>query len=264
MKDTPLVSVIMPAYNAAPFIAEAINSVINQTYSPWELFIIEDASTDGTVEVIESFTGRDSRITLIKNPVNKGPGYSRNMGIENARGTFIAFLDADDLWLPQKLETQLEFMRENNLEMTFSSYYLQKENQNYPFAIVEALPVLTYRKLLKSNYVGNLTGIYDVTKTGKVFAPVIRKRQDWALWLTILKKWDKTRSIDQPLAVYRVRKESLSQNKSSLISYNFRIYRDFLKFRFIKSCALMGRFLWEHFMVKRRQVKKLDKGSELL
>lgn len=264
MKDTPLVSVIMPAYNAAPFIAEAVNSVINQTYSHWELFVIDDASTDATVEVINSLIARDPKISLIKNPVNKGPGFSRNKGIENARGTFIAFLDADDMWLPQKLEIQLEFMRENNLEMTFSSYYLQKENQDKPFAIVEALPVLTYRKLLKSNYVGNLTGIYDVSKTGKVFAPVMRKRQDWALWLNILKNIGKTRSVIQPLAVYRVRQESLSQNKYSLISYNFRIYRDYLKFGFLKSCALMGRFLWEHFLVKSRQVKKLDKGGELL
>ena len=258
MKDTPLVSVIMPAYNAAPFIAEAINSVIKQTYSHWELFIIDDASTDGSVEVINSFTSTDQRITLIKNPINQGPGFSRNMGTEKALGAFIAFLDADDLWLPQKLESQLEFMRENNLELTFSSYYLQKENQNSPFAIVEALPVLTYSKLLKSNYVGNLTGIYDVSKTGKVFAPVMRKRQDWAMWLTIIKRQGSTRSIARPLAIYRVRQESLSNNKSSLISYNFRIYREYLKFGFFKSCALMGRFLWEHFMVKSRQVKKLD------
>lgn len=258
MKDTPLVSVIMPAFNAAPFIGDAINSVINQTYSHWELFVIDDVSTDGTVEVINSFTAGDPRITLIKNPVNQGPGVSRNLGIEKAMGAFIAFLDADDMWLPHKLEIQLEFMRENSLEMTFSSYYLQKENQDKPFAIVEALPVLTYRKLLKSNYVGNLTGIYDVSKTGKVFVPAMRKRQDWASWLTILKNIGKTQSVIQPLAVYRVRQESLSKNKSSLISYNFRIYRDYLKFGFLKSFALMARFLWEHFLVKSRQVKKLD------
>ena len=264
MKDTPLVSVIMPAYNSAPFIEEAITSVINQSYDNWELLVIDDASTDGTVLIINSQAARDPRIILLKNPINKGPGYSRNLGIENAKGTFIAFLDADDMWLPHKLEIQIDFMREHNLEMTFSSYYLQKENQDKPFAIVEALPILTYRKLLKSNYVGNLTGIYDVSKTGKVFAPVMRKRQDWALWLTILKNIGKTRAVTQPLAIYRVRQESLSQNKSSLINYNFSIYRDYLKFGFFKSLVLMSKFLWEHFFVKSWQVKKLDKGGELL
>lgn len=263
MTDTPLISVIMPAYNTANFIAEAIDSVIQQTWSHWELIIIDDASTDATVEVINSYTALDARVNLIKNKRNKGPGVSRNLGIEKAKGTFIAFLDSDDQWLPYKLETQVEFMHQYNLDMSFSSYYLLKENEEQPYAIVQAPEVLTYSKLLRSNYVGNLTGMYDVTKTGKVFAPSIRKRQDWALWLTILKNKGETRSISRPLAVYRVRKESLSQNKTALIAYNYRIYRDFLNFGLLKSYAFMSRFLWEHFIVKSRQVKLLDKGSKL-
>ncbi|QED39128.1 glycosyltransferase family 2 protein [Antarcticibacterium arcticum] len=262
--NTPLVSVIMPAYNTSNFIAEAIDSVIKQTWAHWELIIIDDVSTDDTVEVVNSFSAKEDRIHLIKNLSNKGPGVARNLGIEKAKGSFIAFLDSDDQWLPYKLETQIGFMQQNDLEMSFSSYYLLKENEEQPFAIVQAPEVLTYRKLLKSNYVGNLTGIYDVAKIGKVFAPEIRKRQDWALWLTILKNKGETRAISRPLAVYRVRKESLSKNKTALIAYNYRIYRNFLNFGFLKSCFFMGRFLWEHFIIKRKQVKLLDKGSKLL
>ena len=130
--------------------------------------------------------------------------------------------------------------------------------------MMSALPVLTYEKLLRSNYVGNLTAIYDVRKTGKIYAPELRKRQDWGLWLTILKKFGPVHGILEPLAIYRIRKESLSRNKYSLVKHNYRIYRDFLNFGRLKSIYYMRKFLWEHFIVKSRQEKSLDKRSELL
>lgn len=258
METLPLVSVIMPAYNSAEFIGEAITSVLKQTYDRWELIIIDDASVDDTVKVAGEFIRSDLRIRLISNKINNGAGAARNKGIEAARGSFIAFLDADDLWLPEKLEIQLKYLVENDLEMTFSSYYLISEGGGELKKMVEALPVLNYEKLLRSNYVGNLTGIYNVDKIGKVYAPLLRKRQDWALWLKILSRTGKTRSIPQPLAKYRIRSNSLSQNKAALIRYNFRIYREFLGFSYSRSCRYMIMFLWEHFNVKNRQVKKLD------
>jgi glycosyltransferase involved in cell wall biosynthesis len=259
MIDAPLVSIVMPAYNSAAFIEGAINSVRNQTYSNWELLIIDDASTDLTIQKVEDIIQSDPRIILFKNSRNLGPGESRNTGIAEAGGEFIAFLDSDDLWLPGKLEIQLKFLKEHNLAMCFSSYLLMKENGELTGEMVEALPVLTYQKLLKSNYVGNLTGIYDVGKIGKTYAPSLRKRQDWALWLAILKKRRETKGIQEPLAVYRIRKGALSKNKAALVSYNFRIYKDYLNYGFFKSCRYMSRFLWEHFMVKKQQVKVLNK-----
>lgn len=253
-----MVSVIMPAYNSADYISEAIGSVLQQTYPKWELIVIDDASKDNTLYIVENFSKQDSRVTIIKNPHNMGPGLTRNAGIEVANGDFIAFLDSDDLWLPQKLEIQLEFMKKHDLSMCFSSYYLMKEGGERIPKIIEALPTLTYRKLLRSNYVGNLTAIYDVNKTGKIFAPLMRKRQDWGLWLTILKKTGPTRGILEPLAIYRIRKESLSRKKYSLIKHNFSIYRDFLNYGVFKSAFMMGIFLWEHFMVKSKQEKTLD------
>ena len=258
MEGSLLVSVIMPAYNSAAFIAEAIRSVLQQTHQHWELLIIDDASQDDTVSFIEKFQATDSRIKLFQNKDNKGAGVSRNKGIEGAQGIYIAFLDADDLWLPQKLETQLEFMQAHDLAMTFSSYLLMDEKGNDLEKKVAALPTLSLKKLLKSNYVGNLTGIYNVEKLGKIYCPELRKRQDWALWLSILKKIGHTKGISEPLAKYRIRENSISNNKTALLKYNYLIYSEFLKYSRLKSIFRMGVFLKEHFFVKKNQVRSLN------
>lgn len=255
MESAPLVSVIMPAHNSAAFISEAIGSVVQQTHSKWELIVIDDASQDDTVSIVENLSNHDQRIKLIKNIQNLGPGPSRNAGIKAANGDFIAFLDSDDLWLPDKLKVQLKFMKEHNLKMCFSSYLLMNEEGKRLPKMIEALPVLTYQKLLLSNYVGNLTGIYDA-RDGKFYAPTFPKRQDWGLWLKILKKSGSAKGILKPLAIYRIRKESLSRNKYALITHNYRIYREFLNFGRLKSILFMGRFLLEHFFIKSRQEKK--------
>lgn len=263
MESSPMVSVIMPAYNSAGYIKEALDSVIKQTHPHWELIVIDDASTDNTVSIVEDQSRREPRIKLIKNFYNQGPGPTRNAGIHLAKGDLIAFLDSDDLWLPGKLEIQLHFMKKHDLNMCFSSYLLMNEEGELSGKMIEALPVLTYSKLLRSNYVGNLTAMYDVRKTGKIFAPQMRKRQDWGLWLTILKRFGPTRGVLEPLAIYRIRKESLSRKKYALITHNFRIYRNFLKLGRLKSTCYMGIFLWEHFMIKSRREKRLNEGSKL-
>lgn len=254
MEESPLVSIIMPAYNSADFIVEAIQSVLQQTHLNWELLIIDDASVDDTVEITQKFASTDSRIQLFQNKTNQGAGVGRNIGINAAQGSFIAFLDADDLWLPKKLEFQLEFMKSHDLDMTYSSYYLINESGKELFKKIEALPILSYKKLLKSNYVGNLTGIYSVKKLGKIYSPTLRKRQDWALWLTILKKLESTKGIIEPLAKYRIRENSISKNKTFLLKYNYLIYREFLKYNTLRSLLKMGVFLKEHFFIKKKQV----------
>jgi len=258
MKESSLVSVIMPAYNSAKFIAESIQSVINQTHQNWELLIIDDASEDATLNIIETLQLEDSRIKHCKNSINEGAGISRNKAIRAAKGNFIAFLDADDLWLPEKLEIQLEFMFSKDLDMTYSSYYLIDEAGKFLDKKVQALPTLTYKKLLKSNYVGNLTGIYSVDKLGKIYSPILRKRQDWALWLSVMQKIGATKGILKPLAKYRIRENSISNNKTGLLKYNYLIYSEFLKYNKLKSLIKMGIFLKEHFFVKKRQVTSLN------
>lgn len=263
MERGPMVSVIMPAYNSQEFIKEAISSVQNQSYGNWELFVIDDASKDSTVEEIEKITVKDNRITLIKNTTNQGAGVARNKGIKAAAGKYIAFLDADDIWFPKKLSKQVRFMLTNNLGMSYGSYRLISENGTVFPKGIEALPSLTFQKLLKSNYVGNLTGMYDVEKAGKILGPELRKRQDWALWLSVLKKVGVAKGIKEPLAAYRVRKDAISGNKMSLLKYNFLIYKDFMGWDYLKSSVYMSRFLWEHFRVKNKQLKVLKEGGEL-
>jgi len=252
----PLVSVVMPAFNAEQFIEAAVNSVLSQTYSHWELLIIDDASQDASFRIIETLAKEDFRIKFLQNKENRGTGIARNKGIRAAQGDFIAFLDADDLWKPQKLEIQLKLMQEQEVTVCFSSYEQIDEQGNSRNELIEALPVLTYKKLLKSNYLGNLTGIYNAGKLGKIYAPKIRKRQDWAVWLEALKRGGPAIGVAQPLAAYRVRTGSISRNKLNMLQYNFNIYHKVLKFNLLKSSWLMLIFLKEHFVVKSKQKKK--------
>ena len=257
MKDNGLVSVIMPAYNAQAFIAESIQSVIDQTYQNWELFVIDDFSSDATREIVQGLVRKDNRIHLLENSSNSGTHHSRNKGIKAAQGDFIAFLDADDLWKPEKLEKQLHLLHTEDISSCFSSYELISENGSALNQKIEALPVLKYEKLLKANYVGNLTGIYSVRKLGKIYCPEISKRQDWALWLKVIEKGGPMKGIQQSLAIYRIRKNSISTNKLEMLRYNFKVYHKVLGYNFVKSCWRMLIFLNEQFFVKSRQTKTM-------
>ncbi|WP_324720219.1 glycosyltransferase family 2 protein [Salinimicrobium sp. HB62] len=259
MNSDSVVSVIMPAFNAAAFIAESIRSVQQQTHSSWELLVIDDASTDETSQIVKRFTEVDNRIKLHVLPTNQGAGFARNIGIKAATGDHISFLDADDLWKPHKLETQLTVMEEEGEQVCFSSYELVDESGRGLNKEIKALENLTFDKLKKANYIGNLTGIYDAAKLGKIYCPLIRKRQDWGLWLLAVKKAGGARGIREPLAIYRERKGSISGNKFEMLQYNYRVYRKVLKYSTLKSLFWMILFLWEQLFVKQKQKVALNK-----
>ncbi|GAB2762627.1 glycosyltransferase family 2 protein [Salinimicrobium soli] len=248
-----LVSVIMPAYNSAAFIAESIDSVRQQTHENWELLVIDDASDDETVRVVKALQEHDNRIKLHQLPNNQGAGFARNIGIKASKGDYISFLDADDLWMPKKLSVQLEFMKKNDAEVCYSSYELVDEEGQRLHKKVEALEKLRFKKLLRANYVGNLTGIYHSGSLGKIYCPLIRKRQDWGLWLLAVKKAGGAKGIEESLAKYRVRKGSISGNKLEMLGYNYSVYRKILNYSAPKSAFLMLLFLWEQFFVKSKQ-----------
>lgn len=258
MKNESLVSVIMPAYNAAAFIAESIQSVQQQTHAQWELLVIDDASIDDTVQVVEGLSKEDDRIKLHILPTNQGAGFARNIGIKAATGDFISFLDADDLWKPKKLEKQLKLIQEKNSQVCYSSYELMNEDGESLHYQIKALKSLSFDKLKKANYIGNLTGIYSVGTLGKIYCPLIRKRQDWGLWLLALQKSGGAIGIQEPLAVYRERKGSISGNKMEMLQYNYQVYREVLKYSAPKSLFWMVLFLWEQLFVKQRQKVSLD------
>ncbi|MFY0712105.1 glycosyltransferase family 2 protein [Seonamhaeicola sp. NFXS20] len=248
------VSIITPTYNSERFIELTITSILNQTYTNWELILIDDASTDKTVKIINQFVKSNSQIYLLQNSKNRGAAISRNKGIEAAKGDFIAFLDADDLWEPNKLKKQLKFMQQHNCDVCFSSYNLINEEGKPLNQQIKALPSVNYKKLLKSNYIGNLTGIYNAKTLGKITSKNLRKRQDWLIWLQAVKKSGKPAlSIQEPLAFYRVRESSISSHKLNLVKYNYWVYKKGLGFSVLKSVYYLIVFLFEHFFIKSKQ-----------
>lgn len=250
-----LVSIITPSYNAEKYIAETIKSVQNQTYTLWELLITDDDSIDNTCAIVEKFIVKDSRIKLFKLSENSGPATARNHSISKAKGQYIAFLDADDIWLPKKLELQLEKIQKYKASVCFSSYSLIDEQGKDLETTINAISKLNYNKLLKNNYIGNLTGLYDATALGKIYNPNLKKRQDWCVWLEALKRSAKPAiGIQQPLAKYRIRQNSVSSNKFNLLKYNFKVYHKFLKFNFLKSMFYLILFLWEYFFIRPKYI----------
>ncbi|MCG3727439.1 glycosyltransferase family 2 protein [Vibrio cincinnatiensis] len=229
-----MVSIITPSYNCANYIFETISSVLSQTYSEWEMIIVDDCSTDNSVSVIKSHIEKDSRIKLIQLNENSGAAIARNTAIEAAQGRYIAFLDSDDLWEPEKLATQISFMQKNDIAFSFSAYH-KVDEQGVNIGKVDVPEKVTYQKLLKCCVIGCLTAIYDTQKLGKVYMPLIRKRQDFGLWLHILKKCDSAYGLNIPLAKYRIRKDSISSNKLKAAQYNWKLYREVEKLSLFKS-----------------------------
>lgn len=239
-----LVSVITPSYNSAQFISKAIRSVLNQTFTDWEMILVDDCSTDHSVAVIQSFIEQDSRIKLISLSHNSGAAVARNRAIAAAQGRYIAFLDSDDSWLPNKLETQLKFMQDKSIAFSYSSYEKVDEQGN-SLGLMGVPAKVTYQQLLKCCVIGCLTAIYDTHQLGKVYMPLIRKRQDFGLWLRLLKKVDCAYGLQQPLAQYLVRTGSISSNKSTAAAYTWRLYRDVEQLNLGKSC-----YYFAHYAVR--------------
>lgn len=251
-----LVSILTPTFNTEKFIRATIESVQNQSYSNWEMILVDDASTDQTVSIIEEFAQNDSRIKLFKLEKNSGNGFARNIALEKASGKYIAYLDADDLWFPEKLDKQIRFLKTKNLPFTFSFYDCINDDGNNLKRRVETPVPLTYKELFFCNYVGNLTAIYDVDFFGKIKLESSQKRQDWRLWLTILKQIKTAEAIRESLAFYRIRKDSISSSKFKLIKHNFGVYREFHGYNLVYSVLLMMRFLFTQLIIKPKYIKK--------
>lgn len=220
-----LVSVIVPAYNCEKFIGETIASVLAQTYKNWEMIIVDDCSSDHTRDIVLNSAKQDSRIKYYFLQHNSGAAVARNTAMEHAEGEYMAFLDSDDIWVPDKLEKQLSFMKENDVAFSSTSYELIDEDSKLLGKVRLARPLTDYKRMLYSNVLGNSTVMYSVRKLGKFKIPDIRKRNDYVLWLAILKKEKYAVGMPDVLMQYRVRKHSLSSNKFGLVKYHWYIYR---------------------------------------
>ena len=237
-------SIITPSHNSTQFISATIQSVLNQSISDWELIIVDDCSSDNSVEVVQSFVERDSRIKLIQLSENSGAAVARNRAIEAAQGRYIAFLDSDDLWLPGKLEKQLAFMQANNYPFTYAAYDKIDENGQV-FGHIGVPDRVCYSDLLKTCSIGCLTAIYDTEYFGKVTMPLIRKRQDLGLWLKLLKKTEYAYGLNETLAQYRVRTDSISANKANAAKFTWRLYREVEGLNLLKAS-----YYFSHYAVR--------------
>ncbi|WP_104384584.1 glycosyltransferase family 2 protein [Sphingobacterium sp. HMA12] len=238
-----IVSIVTPLHNGEQYVAQTIDSVLSQTYQFWELIIVDDCSSDGGPDLVKEYMLRDSRIKLIESDTNSGPAISRNKAIEASNGKYIAFLDSDDLWTNDKLEVQINFMKANNAYFTFS-YYDQIAEDGKFIKNVNNLPEkVDYLSSIKSNKIGCLTAVYDVAYFGKVYMEDIAKRQDYTLWLKLLKKVKNAYCVPKILAHYRIRENSVSSNKFKLVKFHWHIYRHIEGHSFIRSLYFISNYI---------------------
>lgn len=220
------ISIITPAYNSEKFLGQTINSVLWQTYKNWEMIIVDDKSTDSTYEVAKKYAEKDSRIKVIQAEENGGAGAARNIAMDHASGKYYAFIDADDLWVPERLEKQIKFMKDNDYAITYSSFILIDEegnpkNKGYTKAVKE----LDYKSFMKNTQVSMDALIIDVSKTGRPPMPKERGvREDFEMHVALLKKGFKYNGLDEILSFYRVRDGQSSSNKVDMAKIMLKRY----------------------------------------
>ncbi|MCT2535123.1 glycosyltransferase family 2 protein [Aquibacillus koreensis] len=236
VNPSPLVSVITPTYNSSKFITSTIESVKNQTYHNWEMIIIDDCSRDHTVELVRQEQANDNRIKLIPLKENGGAAMARNTGMKQAKGKYIAFLDSDDLWTEKKLEEQIAFMEDNNFAFSFANYSIMDVDGNAAAKIIYAPRVVTYRSLLRNpGAIGCLTVVINREQIIDHMMPNIKSRQDFALWLKILRSGYKGYGINKTLAQYRKVPGSISSNKIKAAKKNWYVYRQLEQLNTLRS-----------------------------
>ncbi|MBE6941077.1 MAG: glycosyltransferase family 2 protein [Ruminococcaceae bacterium] len=249
-----LVSIIMPSYNTGRFIKETIESVLAQSYENWELLIVDDCSTDNTDEVVKPFLA-DPRICYIKNEKNSGAAVSRNRALREAKGKWIAFLDSDDLWEPEKLEKQIAFMEDNGYHYSYTNYVEIDEASKPNGKWVTGPRKITKHGMYNYCWMGCLTVMYDVQTVGLVQIEDIKKNNDYAMWLKVCQKAD-CYLLDETLARYRKRSGSISNHGyAKLIKWHYKLYREAEKRDCVTSAALMMRNLFFGFIKKMKYVK---------
>jgi teichuronic acid biosynthesis glycosyltransferase TuaG len=238
----PETTIITPIYNAEDFLADSLDSILNQSYQNWEAILINDNSTDRSLDIAKHYESLDCRFKIINKKESGGAAKTRNAGIELAKGRYIAFLDSDDIWLANKLEIQISFMKSHNVDFSFTGYNFITEQG----IIGDYVPVpshVSYKTLLKGNIIACLTAVYDTKKLGKVYMPDVLKRQDFALWLKITKLGVKAFGINESLAHYRLRTGSLSSSKFNTMMHTWRVYRNVEKLSFLSSCKYLSSHL---------------------
>jgi len=246
----PEVSIITPVYNAEEFLKETIESVLDQTYTSFEYLLIDDCSTDNSASIIKEVIKNDERVKYIKLPENSGAAVARNTGLENAKGQYIAFIDSDDKWYPEKLEKQINFMKETHEGFTYTKYERISEEKGDVISAPDFPQRLDYSGLLKNTAIACSTVVINRQVIGDFRMPLVRKGQDTATWLKILRNHDYAYLVNEVLNQYRSREGSLSSNKVSALKRTWNTYRNIEKLPLHKAIYYFGFYVWN--AVKRR------------
>ncbi len=257
-----LVSIIMPCYNVESYMRESVNSVIAQTYANWELIVVDDCSTDNTCELMQELSMLDDRIKISRNSANVGGAQTRNNGIDMASGRYIAYLDSDDLWVPEKLSSQIEFMESNNIGFTYSNY--RQFCVGLEDVVISAPEFVSYDDMIKCNFIGCLTVVYDTKPFGKFYFPLTKKRHDYALWLNMLKRFKSAHNVGGLLARYRVHSNSLSAKKVDAFQSYFYVLYNLQKLNFFKSIYYTSIFSILSFFKKKKPKAYFYLASKLI
>ena len=241
----PLVTAIMPSYNAERFIAESIDSVIAQTVDDWELIVIDDASTDGTIDVVSDYQKNDPRVRIVTQTTNHGPAQTRNLGLAHARGHLIAFIDSDDMWHPEKTAKQVAAMDRNQADISYTGYKRRRQDHRHE-TVVRVPERATYHTMLRRNLIACSSGMVRRSTCGFVRMPHIIRRQDHGYWLALLRDGTRTAvGVTEPLVSYRLHKDSLSANKFLAAKYSWKLLREVERFSITKSIWIFSGYAFE-------------------
>lgn len=230
-----LVSVITPVYNSEKYIEKTVLSVLNQTYKNLEMILVDDCSTDNSKEIILNLQKKDKRVKYVKLDKNSGAAVARNKGLETANGQFIAFIDSDDVWKQDKLNQQLKFMQDKNIGFTYTGYETLAEDGNIQNKHIHVPDKINYSSLLKNTAIACSTVVINKKITGEFFMPLVRKGQDTATWLQLLKKIDYAYGYDEVLSSYRKVAGSISSNKLDALKRTWNTYYNIEKLPFFKA-----------------------------
>ncbi len=248
-----LISIIIPVYNAENFIEDTIKTIENQTYKNFEIILINDCSTDKSIELIRKKASKNEKIKLINLEKNSGAAIARNTGIDIANGRYIAFLDADDLWDSKKLEKQIKFMREKKCSFSYTSYEFAYRNGVGNGKIVSVPETINYKQALKNTTIWTSTVMFDLNKLDKelIKMPNVKRGQDTATWWKVLKKIDKAYGINEVLSYYRRTNNTLSSNKLTALKRTWNLYRNVEHFNIFYS---FYNFVWYCFNAIKRRI----------
>lgn len=255
-----LVSIITPVYNSEKYIRETILSVQRQDYKNWELFLVDDCSSDLSADIIKSISNRDSRVKYVKLKENSGAAVARNEGLRLSKGRYIAYLDADDMWYPSKLSKQIQFMNDNNAIFSCCDYERIEEDGTPLNKVIRMPKKITYEQLLRNTIIQTVGVIVDLKYVDKdlLIMPNVRRGQDSATWLQMLRNGVEFKGQNEVLAQYRRAPRSLSANKFKAMQRTWNLYRNIEKLSVVKSLWCLTGWAY-HASIKRLYPKKIMK-----